>query len=55
MPFNSNSLFNTKDFYTNKTTSSGASQVGHEKAFTKKELELKLKEAKKRKKEKFNN
>jgi hypothetical protein len=53
MPYNNNSLFNTKDFYTNKTTSSGASQVGHKKAFTKKELELKLKEAKKRKKEKF--
>jgi len=30
-----------------------SSQVGHKKAFTKKELELKLKEAKKRKKEKF--
>lgn len=53
MPFNNNGLFNTKDFYTNKTTSSGTSQVGHKKAFTKKELELKLKEAKKRKKEKF--
>lgn len=37
----------------NKNASSGASQVGHKKAFTKKELELKLKDAKKRKKEKF--
>jgi survival of motor neuron-related-splicing factor 30 len=52
MPYNKNHMFNTKDFYTNKQ-STGASQVGHKKAFTKKELELKLKEAKKRKKEKF--
>lgn len=54
MPYNKNSLLNNQNFYSNKTgISTGASQVGHKKAFTKKELELKLKEAKKRKKEKF--
>jgi hypothetical protein len=49
---NSNTLNNDQLIASNKTNTS-ASQVGHKKAFTKKELELKLREAKKRKKEKF--
>lgn len=54
MPYNPNHIYNNSSLYlSNKNASSGASQVGHKKAFTKKELELKLKDAKKRKKEKF--
>lgn len=52
-PYNPNHIYNNSSLYASKSASSGASQVGHKKAFTKKELELKLKEAKKRKKEKF--
>ena len=51
-PYNPNHIYNSSSF-ASKHASTGASQVGHKKAFTKKELELKLKEAKKRKKEKF--
>jgi len=50
---NSNNLLNTNDLIQQSKSSMSSSQVGHKKAFTKKELELKLKEAKKRKKEKF--
>lgn len=50
LPYDSEAAANSKR---NLSNNKSASQVGNKKAFTKKELELKLREAKKRKKEKF--
>jgi len=53
-PYNKDAIINNKSIFSNpKSANTAVSQVGHKKAFTKKELELKLREAKKRKKEKF--